>query len=166
MERLKKYIDKALEWVLVALMGAMTLNVLWQVFSRFVLRNPSSFTEELARYMLVWVGLLGASYGVGRNVHLAIDLLGPKLKGKWKHAGDMFVSSCVFLFAAAVMIAGGWNLVSLTSVLEQISAALQIKLAYVYLAVPLSGFLIAFYSLASFVRSVRALRQSAPFPTS
>lgn len=155
-ERLRQYLDTLLEWLLVGLMGAMTLNVLWQVFSRFVLRDPSSYTEELARYLLVWLGLLGGAYGAGRNVHLAIDVLGPKLKGKWKHVADMVVETSVLLFAVSVMIAGGWRLVDLTNALEQISAALRIKLAYVYVAIPLSGFLMAFYALSSFLRSFKA----------
>ena len=54
----KNKVDRALEWALILLMGANVLNVLWQVFTRFVLRHPSSFTEELARFLLIWVGLL------------------------------------------------------------------------------------------------------------
>jgi len=161
MQRIRHVLDKALEWVLVVIMGAMTINVLWQVFSRFVLRNPSSFTEELARYMLIWLGLLGAAYGVGKNVHLAIDLLGPKLKGRTRHIADMFVQACILLFAGLVMVYGGANLVILTNTLEQISAALQVRLAYVYLAIPLSGIIITFYSATSFWRSLTGWQNSS-----
>jgi len=160
MERIRHYLDKSLEWLLVALMGTMTLNVLWQVFTRFILRNPSSFTEELARYILVWLGLLGAAYGVGKKVHLAIDLLGPKLKGRTRHVADMFVHACVLLFAGVVMIFGGASLVNITNTLQQISAALQIKLAYVYFAIPLSGLIIAFYAASSFWRSLTGWKNS------
>jgi TRAP-type C4-dicarboxylate transport system permease small subunit len=52
----------------------MVLNVAWQVLTRFVLQNPSSYTEELARYLLIWLGLLGAGYCVGQRSHLAIDI--------------------------------------------------------------------------------------------
>ena len=73
--------DRSLGWVLVALMGIAVLNVLWQVFSRYLLKNPSSYTEEAARYLLVWITLLGAAYAVGARGHLAIDLLPGKLTG-------------------------------------------------------------------------------------
>jgi hypothetical protein len=61
-------------------MAVSVLNVLWQVFTRFVIRHPSSYTEELARYLLVWVGLLGAAYASGHKLHLAIDLFSQKMK--------------------------------------------------------------------------------------
>ena len=160
MQRTRHIVDTALEWLLIVLMGTMTLNVLWQVFSRFVLNSPSSFTEELARYLLVWAGLLGAAYGVGKNVHLAMDLFGHKLSPKTKSFADLFVHACILTFAVSVMLVGGYNLVSLTNTLQQISAALQIKLAYVYFALPLSGALIVFYSLTSIAQSFKDMQSN------
>lgn len=128
-------------------MAVMTINVLWQVFSRFVLQSPSSFTEELARYMLVWVGILGASYVAGQKMHLAIDLLPTKLKGKSKAYLEIFIETCIFIFALVVMVIGGIRLVTITLTLNQISAALQVQLGYVYTVIPLSGILMMFYSI-------------------
>ena len=127
--------------------GAMTLNVLWQVFTRFILKNPSSFTEELARYMLVWIGILGASYVAGQKMHLAIDLLSTKLIGKSKSYLEILIQTFIFLFSFFVMVIGGMRLVQITLTLNQISAALQIPLGYVYFVVPLSGAIMMFYSL-------------------
>ena len=101
LDSIKNRIDLFLKWILVVIMAAMTINVLWQVFSRFILQNPSSFTEELARYMLIWVGILGASYVAGQKMHLAIDLLPSKLKGIIKHF-DMLVSGRIHGFVAGV----------------------------------------------------------------
>lgn len=81
---IRKRIDKVLEIVLVIIMSTLVLDVLWQVFSRYVLASPSSFTDELAGFLLIWVGLLGAAYVAGKNEHLAIDLLLQKKKGKRK----------------------------------------------------------------------------------
>ena len=67
MKTLRAGIDRLLGSAICVLMAAMVLNVLWQVFTRFVLRNPSSFTEEAARYMMIWVGLLGSAYAAGKN---------------------------------------------------------------------------------------------------
>jgi TRAP-type C4-dicarboxylate transport system permease small subunit len=67
--------DKVLEIILVMLMSLLVVDVLWQVTSRYILVNPSSFTTELAGYLMIWVGILGAAYVAGRNEHLAIDLL-------------------------------------------------------------------------------------------
>ena len=62
----------------------MVLNVTWQVLSRYIVQNPSSFTDELSRYMLVWLGMLGAAYVAGKDQHIAIDLLPSRLVGKSK----------------------------------------------------------------------------------
>ncbi len=144
---IKANIDKVLKWILVAIMAAMTINVLWQVFSRFILGSPSSFTEELARYMLIWIGILGAAYVAGQKMHLAIDLLLTKLKGKSKTYLELFIQSCIFFFSLTVMVIGGIRLVYVTLHLNQISAAMQIPLGYVYAVLPLSGILMMFYSL-------------------
>ena len=144
--RVKAAVDRWLGWVLVVLMGAAVLNVLWQVFTRFILGNPSAFTDELARYLLVWVGLLGAAYAGGKRMHLAIDLLPSRLTGRAHHALGLFIEACVFAFALFVMVVGGLQLVSLTLLLGQTSAALRLPLGLVYLVLPLSGGLLMFYA--------------------
>lgn len=155
MKKVRDNIDIILEFVLVCLMGISVLNVLWQVATRFILKNPSSYTEEIARFLLIWIGLLGAAYGIGKKIHLAIDVLKQRLPGKQRLRIDILINSFVILFAVMVMIIGGIYLVNLTFELHQISAALQLKLGYVYLAVPLSGMLMSFYSLLNIAGLVK-----------
>ena len=59
---MRKIIDKGLELSLIFLMAFLVVDVLWQVLSRYILVSPSSVTDELAGYLLIWVGLLGAAY--------------------------------------------------------------------------------------------------------
>ncbi len=158
---IKNNIDNILKWFVIVIMAAMTINVLWQVFSRFILQSPSSFTEELARYMLVWVGILGASYVAGQKMHLAIDLLSTKLKGKSKSAIEIIIQSSIFIFSLFVMVIGGIRLVTITLALNQISAALQIKLGYVYLVLPISGLLMMFYSFYYIMQEINNLKQTS-----
>lgn len=146
--KFRERLDTALYWVLVILMAAMVLNVLWQVGSRFILRSPSSFTDELARYLLIWVSLLGASYVTGKRMHLAIDLLPASLEGKKQRNLHVLIHILVALFALFGMVWGGINLVYITLTLRQTSAALNVPLGYVYMVLPLSGLLIIYYSLA------------------
>lgn len=155
---IKKIIDKILSWTVIVLMAVITINVLWQVFSRFVLQNPSSFTEELARYMLIWVGILGAAYVAGQKLHLAIDLLSTKLKGKPNALLEIFIQLCIFVFSFFVMVIGGLRLVYITLQLNQISAALQVPLGYVYLAVPISGLLMMFYSTYFIIEEIKKIK--------
>ena len=157
MIKLKGIVDYIIKWILIILMAVMTMNVLWQVFTRFILQNPSSFTEELARYTLIWAGILGAAYIAGQKMHLAIDLLSLKLKGKSKIFLEIFIHACILIFAVLVMIIGGFRLVDITLTLNQISAALQIKLGYVYLVLPISGVIIAFYSIVFIIEQILLL---------
>ncbi len=147
MKTIKIKIDKIIEYVLMGLLSLMVFNVSWQVFSRFILGNPSSWTEELTRYSLIWLGMLGAGYVTGKKMHLAIDYFANKTKEPIRTYIEIFIHTTILLFALAVMVVGGSNLVGLTLYLEQISASLQIQLGYVYLALPISGLLIMFYSV-------------------
>lgn len=160
LDLLRGRVDRVVEWALVATVAIMTLNVLWQVFTRFVLQNPSSYTEELARYLLVWLGLLGAAYAVGKKLHLAIDLLPRKLTGRKKLLLEIVIQALIFVFAATVMLSGGTGLVGLTLMLNQVSAALQIKLGYVYLILPLSGALMMFYTGTYIIEHLREVRSA------
>ena len=153
--KIKNKLDTVLKWILVFIMAAMTINVLWQVFSRFVLQNPSSITEELARYMLIWLGILGASYVAGQKMHLAIDLLSTKLKGKSKSYLEIVIQTAILLFSFFVMVVGGFRLVQITLTLNQISAALQIPLGYVYIVIPVSGIIMMFYAVTFIVEEIK-----------
>ena len=161
MKTLRAGIDRLLGSVICVLMAAMVINVLWQVFTRFVLRNPSSFTEEAARYMMIWVGLLGSAYAAGEKSHLALDLLTAKLQAGRKRASEIIIHSIVLLFTLTVLIGGGIRLVWIQLSLGQQSAALQLKLGYVYLAVPLAGVFIAFYSVVFLVEAIQGETEEA-----
>lgn len=158
---IKDRVDTALGWLLAALMGFAVLNVLWQVFTRYVLDSPSPYTDELARYLLIWIGLLGASYALGKRMHLAIDLLPNHLTGRARVILNIGIDALVLLFALSVMGIGGLRLVSLTLMLEQTSAALRVPLGYVYLALPISGALMVFYSLFFLAGHIREHRRDA-----
>ncbi|MCC9137234.1 TRAP transporter small permease [Pontibacter silvestris] len=147
--KFRKKFDAVLYIVLVVLMAFMVINVLWQVASRYLMGSPSSFTDELARYLLIWVGLLGASYVTGKKMHLAIDILPSKLHGKKERNLNIFIHLIVALFAFFVMVWGGIKLVYITLTLEQTSASLNVPLGYVYSVLPLSGLIIIYYSIVN-----------------
>jgi len=143
----KNKVDNVVGTSLVILMSLMVLNVTWQVISRYVLMNPSSFTDELSRYMLIWLGMLGAAYVAGQDKHLAIDLLPQKLTGKPKQNLLIVINVVIIFFAVAVMVMGGLNLVYITFILDQKSATLQVPLAFVYTIIPFSGLIVTYYQI-------------------
>ena len=145
--KIKKTLDKYLEKVLIFIMSILVIDVLWQVLSRYILSSPSSFTDELAGFLLIWVGILGAAYVAGQRQHLAIDLLIQKSSDVNKTRLYLFINICIALFAVSVMIVGGAWLSITRFQFNVSSAALQIPLGYVYLVMPLSGLLILYYSI-------------------
>ena len=147
MEDIRYKLNRVLEVILIMLLGVMVLNVSWQVFSRYVLGNPSSFTDELARYLMIWLGVLGTAYVSGKRLHVAIDILHSQLSLSSQKTMQKVIFSIVILATFLIFIIGGSRLVYLSYLLGQKSAALQIPLYLVYVCVPLSGACIIFYKI-------------------
>ncbi len=154
---LRSGLIRLLEFTVMVIMGILVLDVIWQVFTRFVLNNPSSWTEELAIILLIWVSLLGASVGFLRFSHLGVDYFVKKLSERNRAVTDMVVYVLIAFFAGYVMIYGGYKIVLMTLMFEQRSAALGIKMGYVYLALPISGFFIVLFSVEIAIRKFREI---------
>ncbi len=144
---MKKTIDKYLGSFLVFLMIVMTVDVLWGVFTRYAMGSQADWTEELARFLLIWIGILGAAFAAGQRMHLAIDLLQPKLSERGQKRLRFFISSLIILFALSVMVIGGLRLIYITYSLGQLSAALRLPMTLVYIIVPISGLLVIYYKI-------------------
>ncbi|SHM89446.1 TRAP transporter small permease [Polaribacter sp. KT 15] len=140
-------IDSVLEKVVLFILLLMLVSVVWQVFSRFVLRAPSTITDEISSFSLIWLGLLGAAYAAGKNLHLAIDLISEDLVKRKQGFFNGVVFISIALFAFTVMIIGGIRLVQLSFQFGQTSATLEIPLGIIYMIVPISGMLICYYSI-------------------
>ena len=150
-------INRIIEILLVIIFALLVVDVLWQVFSRYVIGQSYSFTEEFARFALIWLAILGAAYLNGKREHLSMDFLVRKLSGDKLKKRMQIIEILMFVFALVVMVIGGGNLVYTTLYLGQISPAMHISLGYVYAIVPISGLLIMFYSIynISFYRKAK-----------
>lgn len=147
MRKLRAKINNFLEKILVTILSAMVINVLWQVFSRYFTNNPSSFTDELSRYLMIWLGILGAAYVAESSEHVSIDFFAKKFSLKTQKNISRIISTTVISFAFLAMVVGGSRLVYITAKLQQYSPSLKIPLSLVYAVIPLSGLLIIFYKL-------------------
>ena len=152
----KRWLVRSLEGLVVLLMGALVLDVLWQVTSRYVLRRPSSWTDELATLLIIWVALLGASVAFIRQSHLGVDYFVGKLPPRARRLAELTVFALVGLFAAVVLLLGGVKLVALTLLTHQVSPALGVKMGHVYLALPVSGVFILAFAIESFAARLAA----------
>jgi len=152
--KLKKYLEKGLELTVILVTGFLVLDVVWGVATRYLLGHQSPWTEELARFLLVWVGLMGASLGFIRKSHLGVDYFVGKLSPKGQTIIQLIVYICVSFFSSVVMIYGGYRLVAMAFEYPQRSAALNIQMGYIYLAVPISGFFIFIFSVETIIETI------------
>src|SRR5690554_5120074 len=156
---MRKKIEKSLEWFLVLLMSILVIDVLWQVFSRYILNNPSSYTDELAGFLLIWVGVLGAAYVAGKREHLAIDLLLQRSSPERKYKLELIISVCIIVFSIGVLIIGGSWLVYTRFYLSVKSSSLGLPLGVVYLVLPISGLFITYFDIDNMINMIKANRK-------
>ena len=150
-----KKLDFYLGWISVVLLSAMLITVLWGVGSRYIMDSPSSWTEELARFLLIWVSMLGAAYVSGKKGHIIIDLWPEKMIKKYGKLMDVTVSLLIVLFVFAIFIVGGLRYIYVSFKLWQTSAALEIPMGYIYLILPITGFCILFYRIGFLIKDLK-----------
>lgn len=150
MTKLYTTLNRLIERLLVVIFATLVVDVLGQVFGRFVLGRSFSFTEELARFALIWLTILGAAYLNGRREHLAMDYWLDKLPAAARGRRRRIIELFMLTFALVVMVGGGGYLVYTTLSLGQTSAAMGVPLGLVYAVVPFSGLLIVFFSLHNY----------------
>ncbi|TCP96556.1 TRAP-type C4-dicarboxylate transport system permease small subunit [Cricetibacter osteomyelitidis] len=159
MNRLIALLDRVLSTLCVIVCAALVVCVVWQVFSRYILNDPSTVTEELARFLFIWVGLVGAAYGLGQKKHLAIDLLLTKWENQPKKRDTLrvIINIISILFIVTVMCYGGGKLVLDTLNAGQISPVLGIQMGLIYGAIPVSGFFMLVFLLRDLAEEYRQL---------
>ncbi|QXO16422.1 TRAP transporter small permease [Vibrio ostreae] len=160
MDKLIGVINRGLSTFCIALSSVLVTCVVWQVFSRYVLNAPSTTTDELARFLFIWVGLLGAAYTLGQKRHLAIELLEQILENNPVKIGllRLVVNIISIIFASVIMIYGGGKLMLQTLASGQVSPALSLQMGYVYSAIPLSGIFMLIYLSADFLTNLRTCK--------
>jgi len=150
MNALKSGLDRVLTWTVVALFAALVVDVAWQVFARQVLDSPSGWSEELAKYLFIWLGLFGSALVFGERGHIAVDFAIKKLPEKIRVAIMVLVQIAILAFTSLVLIWGGYEVAKLAW--SQNLTGLPVNVGPLYLALPISGVLIAFYTIYHLIR--------------
>jgi TRAP-type C4-dicarboxylate transport system permease small subunit len=145
--RCRQFSDALLSWLVIVLFAALTVDVLWGVFSRYILHAQSTWTDELATTLMIWVSLLGAALVYGEKGHLGVDYFVGQLDPVAQKLTEVAAHALVLIFAAIAMVYGGWIMVDRTLAADQLLPALQWKKGYVYSVVPLSGLFFIFYAI-------------------
>jgi len=163
LKKIKFVLDRSLEVLVTVSMAVLVIDVVWQVFTRYVMKSPSTWTEELATFLMIWVGLLGSSVALNRGAHLGIDYFVAKLPQKKRLYVELFIFLSIAIFSLLVLCVGGSQLVRITLANGQVSAALGLKMGYVYLAIPVSGFFLVIYSVEFFIECLNAIIKGKDF---
>jgi len=120
----------------------------WQIFTRWILGNPSTFTDELLRYVLIIAGFIGSAYCFYRDEHLALTLITDKAKGPFKIVLDVFIEACILFFVIYVFIFGGFKLANTAT---NVSSVMHIPMKSLYMVEPICGILIVLARILKYV---------------
>lgn len=120
-------------------MAVLVIFGTWQIVASWILGKPSTFTDELLRYVLIIAGLLGSAYCFYRDEHLALTLLTDKAKGPAGVALSVFIEACTLFFVIYVFIYGGFKLAGTAT---NVSSVMRIPMKLLYSIEPVCGILI------------------------
>ena len=154
--KLKKAMTAALNAVLIVVVGLLVLDVVWGVFTRYVIGEQAKWTEELARFLLVWVALLGGAVAFGTKAHLGVDFFINKLHPDMHKVMGVVVHLITLFFAGAIFLYGGSRIVIDALAMEQMTPALGWKMGHVYLALPIAGVFMVLYTLENLAETLAA----------
>lgn len=145
MKQLRNTLDHFLNILAGGSFLAMVALTCWQVFTRYILKNPSSWSEEMVSYLFAWMSLLGASLVVGERGHMNIPVLVDKLNPGPQKALRIFAEVIGCLFAAVILVFGGVQITNLA--MGQMTSALGIPVGIFYVVLPLSGAINVIYTI-------------------
>ncbi len=152
-----KSIRKILDWSLSLLSGgsflAMVILTCWQVFTRYILKNPSSWSEELVSYLFAWMSLFGASVVVGERGHMNIPIVVERMGTVGRKIFSVFAEVIALLFAGIILVYGGVQITTLA--MGQMTSSLGIPIGIFYVVLPISGVVNIVYTILNIVDILR-----------
>ncbi|MCR5724660.1 MAG: TRAP transporter small permease [Treponema sp.] len=148
MNKINVVIDKIMNAFLALAMLALLAGGTWQIFTRWILRDPSTFTDEFLRYALIWAAMLGSAYCFYKNEHLALDLFSSKASGVPKIILTVFIEAAIVFFVVYVFVWGGFKVAANAT---NSSSVMHIPFKYLYAVLPVSGVLIVITRIITYV---------------
>ena len=157
MKKIHEILRKILAGICVSLLAALVCTVTWQVFSRYVLKNPSGMSEELAKIIFVWMVLLAAAYLFGEiDGHMNIGILSDKVKGKKKIVLALLSQIAILWFVGFVLVLGGNAAVK--NGMKQTNAAIPfITTGQIYMALLICGLFVVYFCAYFIYEDVKQL---------
>ena len=160
MKSVTRILDKVLSWSCVVLFTLLVVVVVWQVIARQVLASPATWTEEVSRYVFVWLGLFASALVFSERGHIAVDFVVRLTSRPVQRIVDVLVQLAIIVFALVVLVYGGWR--AGQGAWNQSLQSLPFTLGQMYLVMPLTGVLITIYALDNLLDVARG--HTDPFP--
>ena len=154
MKKIIGIIDKTEEFILIILMFMMTIAIVTQVFSRTVLLHSLAWTEEVGRFLLVWITYVGASLGVKRGAHIGVEAVQMFLPYNIRKVVIYMVFIISATFTGIVFFESTKILLNQLES-KQVSAGVQIPMWLPYLGVTFGTFLMTFRFIEKLVESIK-----------
>ncbi|MCD8214058.1 MAG: TRAP transporter small permease [Clostridiales bacterium] len=149
MDNLRNILNKVINFLAAVSFAAMVILTCWQVFTRYILQNPSSWSEELVGYLFAWMALLGACVVTGERGHMNIPILVEKMGETAQKAFLISAEVIAFLFAAAILVYGGFQITVLA--MGQLTSSLGVAIGIFYIVMPLCGVINMIYTVLNVV---------------
>ncbi len=131
----------------------------WQVFTRYVLGSPSSWSEELVSYMFAWMSLLGASIVTSERGHMNIPILVERVSPAAQKLLLCLGEVTAFLFSAVILTYGGIQITNLA--MGQMSSSLGVPIGIFYIVLPLCGLLNMVYTALNIIDIIKQKEEAA-----
>jgi TRAP-type C4-dicarboxylate transport system permease small subunit len=149
---LRRALSNGVEWVCMALMVVLSVDLILGVFSRYVLVRTFTWYDEIARACFVWLTFLGAAVGVKRQAHFRLHILVDRLSPRRREAAEILLPLLVIFFAGVLIQQG---LVFLELGKFQQTPVMGLPKTWIYAAIPIGGALMVLYSLGPLWRALR-----------
>lgn len=143
--KIKTVLTKALNGLAGVSFLIMVALTCWQVFTRYVLKNPSTWSEELVSYLFAWMSLLGASIVTSESGHMNIPVLVDRMNPQTRSYMRILHELIALLFSLAILVYGGWQIRRLA--MGQMTSSLGVPVGIFYFVMPLCGVLNIIYTI-------------------
>jgi len=157
-EKLKKVrvaLCRMLEAVLVLTVTALVLVVLWGVLTRYVFGKQADWSEELARFLLIWISLLGGAVAFGEKAHLGVDYFVSKFDPTARRFITAIGQLIILFFAVTIFMIGGSSIVA-NNIGQQAPAlgVYGVIMAHVYLPLPIAGIFMILFTVEQLLETL------------
>lgn len=149
MKQLRKILNRVLYLLAGTSFLAMVILTCWQVITRYILQNPSSWSEEMVSYLFAWMALLGSSIVVGERGHMNIPIVVERMGKKGRKSFAILAEVIACLFAGVILVYGGMQITDLA--MGQMTSSLGLPIGVFYIVLPLSGVINIVYTILNII---------------